>query len=350
MEQEKPTVNLLSYAHVVKGQGVASSFEEFSHLINDNLSDLYSVTINSRKKADIMHYNTVNPTFFLRSILARKKSINVCHVHMLPETLEESLGMPKLFRRIFYSYLLRFYRSMDELIVVNKFFFEALKRYGVDESRITYIPNFVSRENFHPLNKEETLAIRERYGYSKDDFIVLSVGQLLTRKGVAEFIETARMLPDIKFLWAGGFSFKQLSSGHNEIGKLLKDLPENASFPGIIERSEMNALYNMADVMFMPSHEELFPMALLEAMNCKKPLLLRDLDLYKDIFFDFYEKGITVNDYVRIISRMSTDSDYRAYCSMNAWRGHLFYSKEHVISQWRGCYEKYLVKHRDKRT
>jgi 1,2-diacylglycerol-3-alpha-glucose alpha-1,2-galactosyltransferase len=47
----------------------------------------------------------------------------------------------------------------------------------------------------------------------------------------------------------------------------------------------------MSDVLFMPSFNELFPMAILEAVNAHKPVLLRDLDLYVDILFEKYEKG-----------------------------------------------------------
>ncbi len=56
---------------------------------------------------------------------------------------------------------------------------------------------------------------------------------------------------------------------------------------GILERHEMKHCYNAADLLFSPSYHELFPMTILEAMSCNKPLLLRDLPLYENILFDF---------------------------------------------------------------
>lgn len=56
--------------------------------------------------------------------------------------------------------------------------------------------------------------------------------------------------------------------------------PKNVKFIGIIPRTEMNEIFNMADVLFMPSFSELFPMSILEAVNSSKPVLLRDLELY----------------------------------------------------------------------
>jgi 1,2-diacylglycerol-3-alpha-glucose alpha-1,2-galactosyltransferase len=38
----------------------------------------------------------------------------------------------------------------------------------------------------------------------REKFIVLSVGQVQTQKGVMDFIEVANHMPDIQFVWAGG--------------------------------------------------------------------------------------------------------------------------------------------------
>ena len=45
----------------------------------------------------------------------------------------------------------------------------------------------------------------------------------------------------------------------------------------------MNYLYNACDMMMLPSYEELFPMTVLEAMQCEIPILVRDLELYDEI-------------------------------------------------------------------
>ena len=47
----------------------------------------------------------------------------------------------------------------------------------------------------------------------------------------------------------------------------------------------------MADLLLMPSYNELFPMSILEAVNSEKPVLLRDLDLYRGILFGKYLYG-----------------------------------------------------------
>ena len=61
-------------------------------------------------------------------------------------------------------------------------------------------------------------------------------------------------------MWAGGFSFGKISEGYEEIREAMKHAPKNIKFLGIVDREKMNEVYNMADVMFLPSYEELFPM------------------------------------------------------------------------------------------
>lgn len=60
----------------------------------------------------------------------------------------------------------------------------------------------------------------------------------------------------------------------------------------------MNELYNAADVFFLPSFDELFPMTLLESMCCHKPILVRDLDLYSCILEGYYTAASDVDGFV----------------------------------------------------
>ena len=64
----------------------------------------------------------------------------------------------------------------------------------------------------------------------------------------------------------------------------------------------MNDIYNMADLLFVPSYNELFPMTILEATATETPIFLRDLDLYNEILFG--EKYLRANDnksFVKVI-------------------------------------------------
>ena len=97
--------------------------------------------------------------------------------------------MNKLFFSIYKHYVLKFYRKADEVVVVNPYFIKDLLNIGIPEDKITYIPNYVSKEHFHVLDEDSILKAREEYGLKKDDYVVLGVGQTQTRKGIVDFVK-----------------------------------------------------------------------------------------------------------------------------------------------------------------
>ena len=117
------------------------------------------------------------------------------------------------------------------------------------------------------------------------------------------------------------------------------DPPKNVRFLGIVDRDSMNEIFNMADMFFLPSYQELFPMTVLEAFNCKIPVLLRNLDIYPDIYFDFYIKGNSINDYIRNIINLKKNKNESRNWQERSWKGHLFYSEERVINLWKQFYD-----------
>lgn len=335
-----PSINMLSSATKVKGQGVGSAYIEQVSLVKEGLKGKFEVYEGAKIKSDIVHVHTIDPKFYFKAKAARKYGHSVGYVHMLPETVETSLNMPKFAKKIFYWYMIKFYKSMQYLVTVNPYFIGELARYGVDKSKVTYIPNYVSSEQFHPVSHDEKMKLREKYGIDKNKFTVMSAGQLQVRKGIFDFLKIAEQLPDVQFVWAGGFSFGAITDGYKEITKVVENPPHNVKFLGIVDRSEMNGIYNIADVMLLASFEELFPMTILEAMCANIPILLRDLEIYNDILFDFYRKDTDVDGFINTINRLQSDTDYYDESVALAKKGNEFYSKEHVLKMWEEFYSK----------
>lgn len=332
------SINMLSKADSVKGQGVLSAHDEQVNLVKKELLE-YNIIENKMKFCKIMHFHTINPEFFFMIPFAKRKGKTVAYVHFVPETLEKSIKLSKSIKKIFYKYIIRFYKMVDYLVVVNPYFINVLAKYGIDKNKITYIPNFVSSKNFYKLDAEKKLQIRKRYNLSEEKFTVLSVGQLQTRKGVLDFIEIAKKMPNIQFVWAGGAVFGKISEGYKQIKEAISnDLPENVKFLGVIDREKMNDIYNMADVMFLPSYDELFPMTILEAMCVDIPILIRDLDIYENILFDFYLSGKNNEDFISAINKLNEDNLYYKEAVRKSSKGHTFYSEENVARMWRDFY------------
>lgn len=334
-----PTINMLSSAEKVKGQGVLSAYIEQVNLVKSGLSSNYEVKVNNFNLCDIMHYHTIDLKFFLSIPFSKLLGTSVAYVHFVPETIEDSLKLPTFIKKLFYKYIICFYKSVDYLVVVNPSFIDTLRKYKIDEHKITYIPNFVSEDNFYRYDEDKRAALKQKYHIPYEKFVVLGVGQVQTRKGVMDFIEVAKKLPHIQFVWAGGFSFGPITDGYKELKKVVENPPANVNFLGIINREEMNEIYNICDLMFLPSFNELFPMSILEAMALKIPVLLRDLDIYHDILYDYYLKGQNITEFTQIIKALEYKDGYYRTWSDNSWRCHEFYSKDYVLKMWKEFYD-----------
>lgn len=329
---EKIKIRMLSSADKIDGQGVGSAYLEQISLVNE--SEKLEIT---KKKPNIIHHHTINPNYYITMKLS--KCPNVAYVHFLPHTLDESIKLPKPIFKIFKKYVISFYNNADYLVVVNPIFIEDLKKYNINEKKIFYIPNYVSKEKFYKKSQSEKKAIREKYKIGKNKFVVVGAGQVQTRKGVKDFIECAKKLPNIEFVWCGGFSFGKITDGYEELKILMENPPQNVKFLGIIPRDEMNDVYNMADLFFLPSYNELFPMTILETANTEVPILLRKLELYKVILFDNYFKGDNNDEFVEIIKKLSQDKNMYNQGIQNSKNISDFYSKEHVMKMWEDFYQ-----------
>lgn len=333
-------INMLSSAYKVKGQGVLSAYIEQVNLVSLGLKGRYDILINQFRFCDIMHYHTIDLKFFLSIPFSKLKGTTVAYVHFIPETLEDSLKLPRFIKIVFYKYVIWFYKSVDHLVVVNPYFIDKLKNtYGIDEDKISYIPNFVSEDNFYRYDSDRINSLRQKFNILLKGFVVLGVGQVQNRKGVMDFIEVAKKLPNIQFIWAGGFSFGSITDGYKELNQIMNNPPQNVKFLGIMEREEMNDVYNLADLMFLPSYNELFPMSVLEAMALKKPVLLRNLDIYHNILFDCYLKGNNAEEFAQVIKEIMEDKElYNLWCE-KSWDCHEFYSEKYVLGLWEHFYD-----------
>ena len=338
---KKIRVNMLSMADSVDGQGVGSAYLELIKLLKEDGKDSFEIQINSNvKNCDIVHSHTVEPRNYFK--MKKAKVPTVAYVHFLPDTLDGSIKLPSFAFKIFKKYVIKFYKKADHLVVVNPIFKKDMVKAGLDEEKITYIPNFVSKEKFYKMSKKDIIKARGKYGIKDDKFVVLGAGQVQNRKGVLDFVEVAKMLPEIDFVWAGGFSFGAITDGHKELQKIMENPPKNVRFLGIIPRDEMNELFNACDLLFVPSYNELFPMTILEACSTDTPILLRNLELYEDILFKKYLSAGNNDEFKELIKRLSIDKNLYKEAVKNSIYISKYYSKDNVYKMWYEFYNSIL--------
>jgi hypothetical protein len=79
-------------------------------------------------------------------------------------------------------------------------------------------------------------------------------------------------------------------------------------------------------------------MTILEAMCAHIPILLRDLEIYNDILFDFYCRETSVDGFIDELVKLRDDKAYYDKAVAASKRGNDFYSKEHVVKMWDDFY------------
>lgn len=131
------------------------------------------------------------------------------------------------------------------------------------------IPNGVTPIGFN-LNTD----FLERYSLTPGKYI-LAVGRLTPEKGFDDLIRAVNLIEDsqVRLVIAG-------SSDHNiEYGDYLKSLDtgNRTTFTGYTQGAELAQLYSHAALYVLSSHNEGFPMVLLEAMSHNLPIVATDI-------------------------------------------------------------------------
>ena len=70
---------------------------------------------------------------------------------------------------------------------------------------------------------------RHKYRYSDTDKIIMSAGLIIKRKGILDFIELAKRMPEYKFIW---FGTADLHLVGKEVRKVISEKSPNLTFAG----------------------------------------------------------------------------------------------------------------------
>ncbi|MFD1484805.1 glycosyltransferase family 4 protein [Lacticaseibacillus baoqingensis] len=330
-------IHMFSSADKVAGQGVGAVYTELLDLLKRYFPEEFKISINDYTPSLVSHYHTIDPAFFA-STFSKRRGRKIGYVHFLPDTLDQSLRLPGVARWTLDKYVVAFYKRMDILVVVNPNFIPRLAAYGIDPKKVIYIPNFVSRETFYPETPTNKQILRQKYGVKASAFVVFGAGQVQDRKGVDDFIALAKRNPDMRFIWAGGFSFGMITNGYDHLKSAVANAPENLTFTGIVPREEMVDYYNIADVFLLPSFEELFPMAVLEAFSTQTPVMVRDLQLYDTIIRPYAMMAKDGHDMNVQLRKLRDSPAMQAEYTQKSQNAAAEYSEERLARVWERFY------------
>lgn len=311
----------------VQGHGVHTAFCDLVAAHTDLGLD---VGVNQDWRDGVLHVHTLGPSSLRR--LVRHRGLRVVSAHVTPGSLRGSLAAAQLYGPAFGAYVRTFYHQADVVIAVSAAAADELRALGV-RTPVEVVPNAVVAAPFvtTPVRRAEA---RAALGLG-DTFTVLGVGQLQPRKGVEEFAQCARAMPDARFVWVGSMQFGALSAGRAQISRVAATAPPNLHLTGQLPRAGVAQHCRAADVFLFPSRHETFGMAPVEAAFAGLPLVLRDLPVFAGVLgsTDAYLHATTVPGYLAHLRALRDDRDLRRRLGAQAEAAVARYDAREVAGQ-----------------
>lgn len=272
-------------------------------------------TMDEHDEFDIVHINTIFPgALFMAKRASSQNRKVVFHAHSTMEDFRNSFTCSNLAAPLFKKWITYCYSHGDIILTPTSYSKQIIEKYDLN-NQIVAVSNGIDLTEFK-RDEEAGRTFREKFGFGKEDKIIMSAGLYIERKGILDFVELARQMPEYKFLWCGHTDLKTVP---RKIREAVKTKLPNLYFPGYIKKEEMKGVYSGCDLFIFLSHEETEGIVLLEAMAMKIPVLIRDIPIYdnwikegshayKDKTNDGFEKKIK-----SIITGSHTDLTDNAY-------------------------------------
>ncbi|MCD7738406.1 MAG: hypothetical protein LUH58_05115 [Lachnospiraceae bacterium] len=120
--------------------------------------------------------------------------------------------------------------------------------------------------------------LRESLCLEEDTWVVISAGSYTESDGILDFLEAARILPDVIFLWYGETAAWRVK---RKIKKAMKEATENVCFMGGVDREEFRAACLGTDIFLGLTWEGAEESAVQEAFACGATAVVRDIPVYR---------------------------------------------------------------------
>lgn len=265
-------------------------------------------TLNPKDDYDIAHINTYmfNSYRVLRRCI--KKHIPVIvHGHSTKEDFRDSFRCWKLMSVFYFWRLKKMYSHADYIVTPTPYSKGLIEAYGYNK-KVWSVSNGIDLKGY-AINPEYKDIFRNYFKLEPDRKVVIGLGLPFKRKGLHDFFEVARKMPDVKFIW---FSHLSPILQSHFIRKAIKHRPENAIMAGYVEDFKVvKGAFQNADAFFFPSYEENEGIVTLEALASYCPCVIRDIGVYADWLHDGVDcyKGHNNDEFVDILTKVINNRD-----------------------------------------
>lgn len=226
---------------------------------------------------DVLHINTYNIRSFLMAHLKAKEAAIVYHAHSTEEDFRDSFKFSNQIAPAFKWWLKQCYNLGDVILTPTNYSKQLLEDYGLNPP-IYVVSNGIDLSSFKMENLDKA-SFYATYQLNPNQPVIMGVGLYIKRKGILDFVELAKRLPHLQFIW---FGYTDSFLITNDVSEALKTKIPNLQFPGYVDPLKLKEAYQNADLFLFPSYEETEGIVLLESFAMKLPVLIRDIPIYEE--------------------------------------------------------------------
>lgn len=259
----------------IKKSGLGKAIEHQKRALEDNKIEY---TTNIKDDFDILHINFYGPKSYLFAKKMRKKGKKIVyHAHSTEEDFRNSFHFSNLVAPLFKKWISKCYRLGDQIITPTEYSKRLLENYNLNRP-IKAISNGVDTSVFERDEKAGE-KFRKKYKFKEDDKVIVGIGLYIERKGILDFVELAKRLPEYKFIW---FGYSPLWASPRKIKKAVNTKLDNLTFAGYVEQKVIASALSGADLYLFPTLEETEGIPIIEALTSKIPTLIRDIPVFEE--------------------------------------------------------------------
>ena len=174
------------------------------------------------------------------------------------------------------------FENARNIICISEYVANAIlddKRTHIASSKVRVMYNCIDTTLFKPeVNEDEINRTKAHYCIPEGKKLVVFAGRLCKEKGIEAVFKAIKELnrEDVMLLVVGSNFYNSgiVSPYEERLRDLVKDIKDRILFTGYVNYSEMPKIYNIADVVVLPSiWEEPAGMTIIEAMACGKAVI-----------------------------------------------------------------------------
>jgi glycosyltransferase involved in cell wall biosynthesis len=273
------------------------------------------------EKYDVIHFHVGDLTFPLFSLSVGKPKL--AHFHGPLDFYKKSFLSRQILKNVANLY-----------VAISREMYQDLLELGVSENKISYVPNGVDSEIFHPAgNKEKNL--------------ILFVGRITFDKGLHVLLESLshiRTPIEIVIIGPHEWDVDYFRKIQDKIAKENRRGIHKITYLGEQEQNVVVKWCQKASIFVLPSFREACGIAILEALSCETPVVATNIEGIREVVMDG-KNGLLVptNDPVKLASSMQYLLDNETLRTKFGQEGRKFvktnFSYDSAIEKLRQIYE-----------